>query len=496
MSDSQQPIRDTEEFRDHISTVAEDGSRIFVYPKKQKGKYYWYRTIVAALLLIGFFVIPFIKTNGHPLMLFDVLKRDFIIFGVPFTPQDTFLFAVSMITFLVVIVLFTAVFGRIFCGWLCPQTIFMEHIFRRIEYMIEGDANKSRRLDKGPWTTEKIWKKGLKWTIFFIIALVISHFFLAYIIGMDQVIALVKSPFGSHLGGFIGMIVFSSAFFVVFANIRDQVCTTICPYGRLQGVLLDKNSIVVSYDFERGEPRGRAKKRKKKTQLEVAVASSDVGVAAVTFEGDKEGDCVDCDLCVKVCPTGIDIRNGTQLECINCTLCMDACDSIMDKVKKPQGLIRYASYNSIVDHQSNKVLTTRSIAYSMVMVALMGFLGFLMFSRTSVKPMIQRARGAIYMEVDATHGKNLYNYQLINKTRKDVPIEFKLLNKEGKLEFVGAQKLIVPPNGVKGGMATGAIFIILDKNQLDGKVTNLKIGVYTDGKELDVLETNFLGPGE
>lgn len=494
MADSKQPIRDTEDFRDHISTVAEDGSRIYVYPKKQKGKRYWYRTIVATLLLISFFVIPFLKVNGHPLMLFNVLKREFIILGVPFTPQDTFLFAVSMIAFLVVIVLFTAVFGRLFCGWLCPQTIFMEHIFRRIEYAIEGDANKSRRLDKGPWTKEKIWKKGLKWTIFFMIALLISHFFLAYIIGIDGVLDLVRSPFGSHIGGFLGMMVFSFAFFIVFANIRDQVCTTICPYGRLQGVLLDKNSIVVSYDFERGEPRGRVKKKKKKTQIESVAASSDVAVAA--FEGDKNGDCVDCDLCVKVCPTGIDIRNGTQLECINCTLCMDACDSIMDKVKRPQGLIRYASYNSIVDHKPNQVFTTRSMAYSLVMVALMGFLGYLMFARTSVKPMIQRARGAIYMEIDETHGKNLYNYQLINKTRREIPVTFKLLNKQGQMELIGAQKLLVPPTGVKGGMATGSIFISLEKGQLDGKITDLEIGVFIDGKQIDVLETNFLGPGQ
>ncbi len=485
MSDSKQPHNSANEYRDHLSTVSEDGRRIWVYPKKQKGKYYWLRTIVAAILLILFLIGPFVKVHGEPLMLFNILKREFIILGVPFTPQDTFLFAVLMITGLVIIVLFTAVFGRLFCGWVCPQTIFMEHIFRRIEYAIEGDANKSRRLDASPWTKEKIWKKGLKWTIFYLVALIIAHYFLAYLIGVDQVLELIKSP-GQHVGGLIAMIIFSFVFFMVFANIRDQVCTTICPYGRLQGVLLDKNSIVVSYDFERGEPRGRQKKKKKKA---VALASSDVAIA--TLEEEKQGDCVDCDLCVKVCPTGIDIRNGTQLECINCTLCMDACDSIMEKVHKPKGLIRYASYNSIVEHKPNKVFTTRSIAYSFVMVALMGFLGFLMFNRTSVKPLIQHSRGTIYMEVDKDHGKNLFNYQLINKTRKEIPIEFKLLNKKGELELVGQKVLKVPPKE----MLEGSIFITLDNKDLDGKITDLDIGVFSNGKRIDVCKTGFLGPG-
>ncbi len=495
MADSKQPIRDTEEFRDHISTVAEDGKRIFVYPKKQKGKRYWLRTIVAAILLIAFLVGPFIKVDGRPLMLFNVLKGDFIIFGVPFVTQDTFLFAVSMITMLVIIVLFTAVFGRLFCGWVCPQTIFMEHVFRRIEYAIEGDANKSRRLDKGPWTKEKIWKKGLKWTIFYIISFIVALYFLSYVIGVDSVKDFLTSPISENIGGFIGLFAFSFAFFMVFANIRDQVCTTICPYGRLQGVLLDKNSILVSYDFERGEPRGKAKKKKKKTQLETMVASSDVGAAAVQFEGDKEGDCVDCDLCVKVCPTGIDIRNGTQLECINCTLCMDACDSIMEKVNRPKGLIRYASYNSIVEHKPNKVFTPRSIAYSLVMVALLGFLGYLVTGRTMVKAYLTKARGVVYMDVDETHGKNLYNLKLTNKTRKELPVELRLLNKKGKLEFVGlGDHLVVPPIGTKGGKLEGAVFIILDKADMDGKSTDLDLGVFLDGKQIETIKTNFIGP--
>lgn len=483
MSNKKQPSNSSSDYRDALSTVSAEGKRIWVYPKKQKGKLYSRRSIVAGILLLLFFVGPFIKYNGEPIMLFNVLKREFIIFGMPFSPQDAFLFAVSMITLLVVIVLFTAVFGRLFCGWLCPQTIFMEHIFRRIEYAIEGDANRSRRLDQGPWTNEKKWKKGLKWTIFYLLSFIIANYFLAYMIGIDELWELAKDPMG-HLGGLVGILVFSFAFFMVFANIRDQVCTTICPYGRLQGVLLDRNSIVVTYDFERGEPRGAKKKKKSK------IALADSNTAA--FVGEKDGDCVDCDLCVKVCPTGIDIRNGTQLECINCTLCMDACDSIMDKVKKPQGLIRYASYNSIVNHQPNKVFTTRSIAYSAVMVVLLGFLGYVMSSRVMVKTLIQNARGTLYMEVDKDHGKNLFSYQLINKTRDEIDIELKIIDKDGELTLVGSQDLKVPPKE----MVEGAFFITLDNKDMTGKQTEVKIGVFHDGKKIDECEIGFLGPAK
>ncbi len=460
-----------ESFRDHLATVDEKGRRIWVYPKKQKGKYYWRRTIVAAILLIIFLVGPFIKVHGDPLMLFDVLHKQFFIFGVPFTPDDNFLFAVAMITMVVVIVLFTAVFGRLFCGWVCPQTIFMEHVFRRIEYAIEGDANQMRRLDKSPWTKEKIWKKGLKWTIFYLISLIVAHYFLAYVIGADKVLQLIREPVSAHLGGFIAMLIFSFVFFMVFANLREQVCTTICPYGRLQGVMLDKNSIVVSYDFERGEPRGPIKKKKGQ-------------------EDQEFGDCIDCELCVKVCPTGIDIRNGTQLECINCTLCMDACDSIMEKVHRPKGLIRYASYNSIVNHQPNRVFTPRSIAYTVVMVALLGFLGFLVANRGQVNAKIQRARGTIYMEVDEDYGKDLFNYQIKNNTRKPLTVDLKLLNKDGRLEMVGLQHLDLQPKQ----RIDGSFFVVLNKKELTGRNTPIEIGVFVNGKQAEVIKSQFLGP--
>ena len=331
----------TEDFRDHISTISEDGDRAWIYPKKPKGKHYNKRTIVSIVLLALLFGGPFMKIAGHPLMLFNVLQRKFIVFGVPFWPQDFFLFVLAMLTFFVFIILFTAIFGRVWCGWACPQTIFMELVFRKIEYAIEGDSTQQKVLNKAPWTTDKIKKKFFKHGIFFILAFLIANTFLAYIIGIDDLKLLVTEGPASHMGGFIALVVFTGAFYGVYARFREQACLVVCPYGRLQGVLLDRNSVVIAYDYVRGEPRGKMHKNEER----------------------KFGDCIDCHACVHVCPTGIDIRNGTQLECVNCTACIDACDDVMDKVGLNKGLIRYASENSIAQKEKFKI-TTRVIGYS------------------------------------------------------------------------------------------------------------------------------------
>ncbi len=324
-----------ESFRDSLSTVSKEGKRKWVYPKKPSGKFYNARTIVSIILLAILFGTPFIKVDGHPFVLFDVIHRNFIIFGILFGPHDFFLFGLLMITFIVFIFLFTVVFGRVFCGWICPQTIFMEMVFRKIEYWIEGDFRQQMALNKSPWTSEKIFKKTSKQSIFFTISFIISNFFLAYLIGMDQLIKIVTDPPSEHINGLMAMLAFSGVFYWVFSSFREQACTMVCPYGRLQGVLLDQDSVVISYDYVRGEPRGKI--RKSETQ-------------------DKKGDCVDCHLCVDVCPTGIDIRDGVQLECVNCTACIDACDDVMDKIKKPRGLIRYDSLNGIENKEKEKFL--------------------------------------------------------------------------------------------------------------------------------------------
>ncbi|MBY0433272.1 MAG: cytochrome c oxidase accessory protein CcoG, partial [Cyclobacteriaceae bacterium] len=309
-----------EEFRNTLATVDAEGKRVWMYPKKPSGIHHRWRVAVSVFFLSLLFAGPFIKVQGRPFMLINIFERKFILFGHVFWPQDFFLLALTLITFFVFIILFTVAFGRIWCGWACPQTLFMEMVFRKIEYWIEGDANEQRRLNKAPWTANKILKKSGKQLAFLLIAILIAHTVMAYLIGIDQVRLIVTQSPLEHLPGFLGLTAFTFIFYGVFAYFREQACIVVCPYGRLQSVLLVKDSIVVAYDWLRGEPRGKLKKNQ-------------------VAEG--HGDCIDCKLCVHVCPTGIDIRNGTQLECVNCTACIDACDDVMLKINKPKGLIRY-----------------------------------------------------------------------------------------------------------------------------------------------------------
>ena len=348
MESKNKPIED-ESFRDSIGTITKEGKRNWIYAQKPHGKLYNPRSFASVPSLIVFFSIPFITYNDVPLFLFNVLERRFILFGVGFWPQDFFIFGIGMLTFMLFVVLSTVVYGRVFCGWACPQTIFLEMVFRRIEYWIEGDASHQKVLDNSKWTTEKILKRGSKNIIFFILSFIIANTFLAYLIGKNDLFKIINEPISMHVGGFIALLIFTTVFFAVYSWFREQVCLIVCPYGRLQAVMTDKNLILVAYDYLRGEPRSKFKKE----------------------QTNKVGDCIDCFQCVKVCPMGIDIRNGSQLECTACTACIDACDHMMDKVGKPKGLIKYASETGIAQGEKLK-LTPRIIAYTIVLFVLIG----------------------------------------------------------------------------------------------------------------------------
>ena len=463
-----------ESFRDSIGTISKEGKRAWIFPKKPSGKFYTYRKWVSYFLLAFLFLAPFIKINGNQLLLFNVLERRFNIFGFPFWPQDFHLFVISMIIGVIFIAFFTVGFGRLFCGWMCPQTIFMEMVFRRIEYWIDGDRGAQMRLDRAPWNAEKIRKRITKWIVFFLISFLIANIFLAYLIGGDRLLGYITDGPAQHLGTLIPLTIFTLVFYFVFAWFREQVCIIACPYGRLQGVLLDNKSIIVAYDHVRGErEKGRKKFRKNEDRQELGY-----------------GDCIDCFQCVHVCPTGIDIRNGTQLECVNCTACIDECNTIMEKVNLPQGLIRYASEDEIIK-KSKFAWTPRLKAYSGVLTILIGVLIGMLFLRNELEANILRLPGQLYERKEGNVISNVYTYKLINKTSDPIEnVSFELLSHEGEIKLVTKQLFNVPAQD----LAEGTLFIEIPGAVLSGDKDRLKIGVYSDGELIETTITRFLAP--
>ncbi len=463
-----------ENFRDSIGTISEEGKRAWVFPKKPSGRFYTYRKYVSYALLVFLFAAPFVKVNGNQFLMFNVLERKFNIFGFPFWPQDFHLFVISMIIGVIFIALFTVAFGRIFCGWMCPQTIFMEMVFRRIEYWIDGDRGAQIRLDRAPWNAEKIRKRLLKWTVFFIISFLIANVFLAYLIGSDSLIGYVKDGPSQHMGTLAALLIFTAVFYFVFAWFREQVCIIACPYGRMQGVLLDDKSVVVAYDYKRGEGENGRKKFRKNEDREAL----------------GHGDCIDCVQCVHVCPTGIDIRNGTQLECVNCTACIDECDTIMEKIGYPKGLIRYASEVEISDNIPFK-FTPRMKGYAAVLTVLMVVLVGMLFLRNDLEATILRLPGQLYERKENNMISNVYTYKLINKTSQSVPdINFKLLSHNGTITFVKGSGFDVPAQE----LSEGTLFIEINNAALSGDKDKVKIGVYSGEELIETTTARFLAP--
>jgi polyferredoxin len=480
-------------YRDSVATISKEGERNFINPKKPKGKLYNRRTLFSIFYLIVFFTLPFIKVNDEPLFMLNVLDRKFIIFGMVFWPQDFFIFGIAMLAFVVFVILFTVVFGRVFCGWACPQTIFMEMVFRKIEYFIDGDSSQQKQLKAMPWNGKKIWKRTLKFILFFTLSFLIANFFLAYIISMDKLFGYIKNP-AANLGTLVTLLLFTSVFFFVYWWFREQACIVVCPYGRLQGVMLDKNSIVVAYDYKRGEPRGKLTKvqKEKDDDCKCTDCKSNGGCKEIAAKFDNykhQGDCIDCFACVRVCPTGIDIRNGTQLECVNCTACIDACDAIMTGINKSTGLIRYASENSISKGVKLK-FTSRIKAYTAVLSLLLALLIFLLISRTDLDVRLMRTAGMTYTSLPDGKIANLYNLKLINKTHKDIAFVLHLENVKGEIEYAGSSNLIIK----KENYSSLQFFVKLNRNDIKNWKTELKIGMYEGGEKIKTITAKFIGP--
>jgi cytochrome c oxidase accessory protein FixG len=458
---------DNDDFRNHLYNQSKDGKRLWLYPGRIIGKFYRLRSYFSYFLLIALFGLPWLAYKGQPIFLFNVLARKFIFWGVPFFPQDFHLVALGLVAFLIFVSLFTVLFGRIWCGWACPQTIFMEMLFRKIEYWIEGNDKAQRRLNESPWTQEKMLKKGAKHTLFLVFAFAISNTFLMYLMGKGDWLKLIQEPVGLHIAGFSAIWIFTAVFYLVFARFREIVCMVICPYGRLQGVLLDNNSILVQYDHTRGEPRGK------------------------NTSEQSTGDCIDCHWCVRVCPTGIDIRNGSnQLECIGCTSCIDACDAVMDKINKPKNLIRYDSLNGVNSGTKMK-FNLRIGAYSTILVLIVGFLAFLLLTRKPFESTLLRTPGMTFSFDEKTKiVSNLYQIEILNKSMEAERFEISV-EKPLKIRWVGN-----PIQGIEQGKMAKGEFFILAPLGLRKNGEKLPVRIRDgEGKE-EIIKTSFIQPDE
>jgi cytochrome c oxidase accessory protein FixG len=460
---------DSELFRERLSTIDDSGKRKWLFPKRPHGGYYTKRSIVSWIYFIIFFTLPFIKYQGKPLFQFNFIKGEYIILGNIFWPQDFLILGLIFLAALLFIALFTMVFGRFFCGWVCPQTVFLEMLFRKIDYWIMGDGAQQKYLHQQPWNKQKIGKYILRYFIYLVLSFAIANVFLSYIISIDELFKIITEPVFEHLGGFISIVVFTLVFFSVFAFLREQVCTNICPYGRLQGVLLDKNTIAVVYDHRRGEPRAKYNKAK--------------------LEEGSVGSCIDCKQCIQVCPTGIDIRNGIQLECTNCTACIDACNEIMDKIGQPKGLIRYDSEANVAGGKPFK-FTPRIKVYSVVLLGILITVISMLINRAQVGVKLMRSAGLTYQERGTDSLTNLYTVKLENKTNDTLYLTFRLIKPNGVIEMVGQEEILLLP----AGRASTSFFVVLDKKDITARKNEIEIDMYQNNVRTQSLSTNFLAP--
>ncbi len=453
------------DFRDTLYTISKDGNRKWVNPAVVWGNTRKLRAVVAACLLTGYLLTPWVKIGGKQAVLLNLLGREFTFFGTTYWATDTlamvFVLALMGMTLFIV----SAVAGRAWCGWACPETVFLEFIFRPLESFIEGPPAKRIRLDQARWSREWIIKKGIKSFLYIAIAWLMANTLLAYFVGREPLfLMMTHSPF-ENPNAFVICLVLMSAFLFQFGWFREQFCTVLCPYARFQSVLLDRASLVVGYDSKRGEPRGKPKESGK-------------------------GDCIDCGLCVRVCPTGIDIRNGIQLECIHCAACVDACNSIMAGIGKPAGLVRYDSEQGFAG-EGRKFIRPRLFLYTAVIVILFTSLLVVLSKRSEID--FQVLRGGLDLPFTVLGDGEVVNHlhlRIGNKT--DVQHSFTITSPDSSL------KLVLPINPVKidaDALVTSPVFITIQTSQLIGGQKKIELIATRDDGKVNKSSIVLLGPG-
>ncbi len=449
---------------DRLHVLDDHGSRKYIYPADVRGRITRWKPVVFAVLVAVYAVIPWIRVGGRPAVLIDIPMRRFYLLGKTFNAQDFYLvfFLLTGIGFTLIVL--SALFGRVWCGWACPQTVFLEGVFRRVERWIEGPASQRAALARGRWTAEKVLKKALKHGVYVVAAFVVAHVFLSYFVSMPDLLRMVRQAPSEHIGAFAWAFSMTVVVYLNFFWFREQLCLVICPYGRLQSALQDRDTIVIGYDQRRGEPRGKA---------------SDKGA----------GDCVDCRRCIVVCPTDIDIRNGLQMECVGCASCIDACDEIMGKLGRRPGLIRYDSERGLSEGV-RRFFRPRVLGYAVaglvgLAVATVAFVRHVPFEANLV-----RAAGLPYV-LDGELVRNTVTVHLINKNPAPSDMTIEPAAGGGKVSF-----LISQPRLRLDSLASQQVPVVVTVRRADfrtGMASALRVRDGASGKD-KTLAVRVLGP--
>ncbi len=450
-----------------LPTLNEDGSRRWIRPKISRGPWWKRRLVVGWALIVAFTAIPYLKMGGKPLILLDLPHRQFTLFGTTFLPTDSMFLMLLLVGLFVGIFLITAILGRVWCGWACPQTVYMEFVYRPIERLIEGNRGRQMKLDReGP-----DGRRMIKNVVFGFVSIFLAHTFLAYFVGVSALFQWVTEPPSQHWGAFVVSAAVAGLMFLDFGVLREQVCLVACPYGRFQSVLLDRRSLIVGYDARRGEPRGRIKER--------------------LPAGASRGDCIDCAACVITCPTGIDIRDGLQMECIHCTQCIDACDVVMEKTGRPKGLIRYGARDAF-EGKPHRILRPRIVIYPLIMVLVWGGLVYALSHRGSADVTVLRGIGAPYGVLPDGQISNQLRVKIVNRSPETRRYTISIDDADDLTLVSPDNPLEVPP----GASATASLFVMAQAKSIPRGLREIEVEVEDDAGFKEKTHYRLLGPEE